>query len=203
MHPHEKVVRKSTDKFKNSLGEIFCAAVDRSTKATYSLGNRAYYFEGTICTGTKTGEYLTRLLDNETYMVCTRFPYPYCPTLDVVYLTMTNAICKVQREIGKTKNKYGDSVTVWQDYLTEVKCYMDTVNRPLKETLDGLKNETLFIITLPHKFDVQKLDRIITLDEHGQEIAKFKVDSINDVLVVNGNIHDGIDVLQVVDDLRI
>ncbi|NLW79058.1 MAG: hypothetical protein GXY32_06570 [Ruminococcaceae bacterium] len=152
------------------------------------------------------GEYLTRRRDGKPYLVETRQPEPQCDALEILYLAQCNQKVTLARprNAGGTD---GDAETEFLLLAEDVPVFMDTTTRSMKAQNDGLLDQAIYIVHLPARFGMQKMDRIY-LRRSGaplDESEYYRVDSINDSLTPIDDKVDasGIDMVQLVDDLRV
>lgn len=192
MHPHEVVLRKSNDIFIAEDGTEYPAGIIASTKATYSMGSRAYYFEGVILGGVKVGDYMIRKLDGLNYMVATTYIEPMCPTIERVFFMVTNCFFDIEG-----KDEWG--VPFWK--ARDVKGLIDTALRPEKELIDGNLAQEINTLALPNKCKIDVQDIVITKDIKGNALKRYRTDSVSDVLAMNGSRLEGVSMAQLTKDM--
>lgn len=171
----------------NGMGEVK-ASLKPSTKATYSLSNRAYYVEGQ-CFKTEPimfaeGDYFIRNSDNKKYLVSTIQAEPLAPDLVYLYGIQCNAIVSLYREsVEIDENR--DRKRVWKLVAEDIYCYRDFVDRSGKTTNDGLIPQEIFTLIISHKHHVSDGDRIVMkFNQNGEYTdTKFRVESVGTALV--------------------
>lgn len=197
----------------NTAVTISCAS---STRATYSMSNRAFYFEGLLVQNVNypivpsgfipvlVGDYLKRKKDENTYMVETLQIQPRSPGQDYVYLSMCNHTVTLARPkpdlVGST-----NGVLTFDTYQEKVLVFMDITTRSYKEQKDGMLGQEITILHIPSRYGVQKMDRIYLRKGETplEECRYYRVDSINDALSHSGaTFEEGMDIIQLSDDRR-
>lgn len=191
--------------------------VVNSTKATYSLSARAYFFEGLLVQNpnwpkipedfkpVEVGEYLLRQLDGDYYMVNTRQIQPRSPGQDYIFMAKTNAKVTLARPRKKALGQ-GNAQDKFEVYAEGVRIFMDTTTRSFKEQNDGLLPQDITIIHVPARYGIQRMDRVYLLDggKPLEECEFYRVDSINDALTTADDPSDvGVDVMQLSEDKRV
>lgn len=184
------------------------ASLESSTRATYSLANRAYFFEGTMQTGGyATGDYLTREMDGLAYLVETIQPEPPHVNIQAVYLAQCNAMVNLYREGEIEYDENGEKIDPnddgWRVYAEAVKVFQDTTPRSDKQVNDGRLDQSIYIMHLPHRYGIRKNDRITVVTSDGTPIQKYRIEGINNSLTPIDSRTEGVDVVQLSEDLRI
>jgi len=191
------------------------ASLEESTQATFSLAGRAYYVQGQILKGNpeiKQGELFSRLCEpNEKYTIITLLPEPYASDLFFLYAYKCNAKVSIYRlespEI--TNGKRFDDITgdrldskTFELIYSNVYVFSDTVVRSFKELNDGLDDQTIYTMLLPHEYGISVLDRVaLPTTINGTNSTKnLRVDSISNALI--GISSTGIDQIQLSFDTR-
>lgn len=182
------------------------ASIKPSTKATYSLANRAYYVEGqcfkTEPTMFAEGDYFTRTSDGKKYLISTIQAEPLAPDLVYLYGIQCNTIVSLYREkveIDKDKNRK----RIWKPIAENIYCYRDFVDRSGKTTNDGVISQEIFTLIISHKHHVSDGDRIVMkFNQNGEyKDINFKVESVGTALVaLDGN--SGVNTVQMSLDIR-
>lgn len=166
---------------------IVKASMKPSTKATYSLANRAYYIEGQ-CFRTSPmyaeGDYFTRKSDGKRYFVSTVQAEPCADDLAYLYGIQCNAEVDLLREkffIDHEGNRKRDFVAVHEN----IYCYRDFVDRSAKQTNDGTIPQEIITLIIPHRYGISAGDRIEMKFNCNGEYApsRFKVESVGTALV--------------------
>lgn len=168
--------------------QILKASLMESTKAVYSLANRAYYFEGQMFKGSpaiSVGDYFTRPKDNNnTYFIETILPEPMAS--DMIYAACIR--CNVTITIKRRPNNERDDNGELLPYAViheNVRCFRDISTRSNKATSDGLLDQTIFSIILPHCFMISEGDMVVMkYNVEGQEKdAEFSVESVGSQVI--------------------
>lgn len=182
------------------------ASLKPSTKATYSLANRAYYVEGQ-CFRTSPnmfaeGDYFTRNSDGKIYLVSTIQAEPLAPDLVYLYGIKCNAVISLFRE-KVIIDEYGDRKKEWVPSAENIYCYRDFVDRSGKTTNDGLIPQEIFTLIISHKYHISDGDRVIMKFNSDGEYkdVKFRVESVGTALV-NLEGTSGVNTVQMSLDLR-
>lgn len=176
------------------------ASLKESTKAVYSLANRAYMVEGQTIKGNpkiSCGDYFQRVSDNGTYFVTTLMIEPLASDLFYMYATKCNTTISIQRYVEERDTFTGDLKEEWNDIFTDVKCFKDVATRSNKMTNDGGKDQTIYTLIVPGVYVISENDRVVMKsNKDGQAIdTNYKVESV-------GNQVEGINTVQMTLDLR-
>ena len=181
------------------LGKVK-ASLKASTKATYSLANRAYYIEGQ-CFRTSPdmfaeGDYFIRETDSGRYFVSTVQSEPLAADLVYLYGIRCNAIISIYRCKGYADG-YADIKREWETVAEEVYCFRDFVDRSGKTTNDGLIDQTIYTLIIPQKYCISASDRVVMKYNSDGEFkdVSFRVESVGTALVDCGGI-SGINTVQ-------
>lgn len=173
------------------------ASLTNSTRATFSLANRACLFEGLSEIGPTVGEYIIRKDDGKKYMVQTVHIQPRSPGLNYIFLAMCNQLVTLSRPVSSGR---------FEIYAENVPVFMDTTTRRLKPQNDGLLDEAIYIIQIPTRYEIQSMDRVYLMRgcDPIDKCDFFRVDSINDSLTpIDSNVdRTGVDVMQLTADAR-
>lgn len=187
------------------LGKVK-ASLKASTKATYSLANRAYYIEGQ-CFRTSPdmfaeGDYFTRENDSGTYFVSTVQSEPLAADLVYLYGIRCNAIISIYRCNGYADG-YTDIKREWKPVAEEVYCFRDFVDRSGKTTNDGLIGQAIYTLIIPQKYHISNDDRVIMKHNSDGKFkdVSFRVESVGTALVDYEGI-SGVDTVQMSIDIR-
>lgn len=168
--------------------QILKASLMESTKAVYSLANRAYFYEGQMFKGSpavSVGDYFTRPADNNnTYFIETILPEPTVDDMIYAAVIRCNAVITIKRRASNARDDNGEL----PDYDTihqNVKCYRDISTRSNKATSDGLLNQTIFSLILPHSYMISEGDMVVMkYNVEGQEKdAEFSVESVGSQVI--------------------
>lgn len=203
MNRFEKVVRKHGEDLTLHDGSArlpFRASLKESTHATYSMNNRANYFEGQSLkrtlddTGTAValGHYVTRLCDPDVpYMVASTLPEPLSgDSLIYLYMMRCNERVTIDRWTEDVDpDNPSEIISGWVPVAADAWCNKDIVTRSMKGTNDGLLDQAIYILALPRSIGVKVLDRVKMAG------TSYRVESINDI-IANANLTAGLDVLQ-------
>lgn len=194
------------------LGEVITfgsqalkASLIGSTTATYSLANRAYFYEGQCFKGTPefaVGDYFTRTVDGKTYFVATIQPEPLAADMVYIFAIQCNCTISILRYAGKTANSSGDLTDEWTTIYENVYAFRDFATRSGKQTNDGTVDQSIYTLILPHSYGLSENDRIVTkysINGSYSDTA-FKVESMGNSLVGLDNL--GIDTVQMSLDIR-
>lgn len=185
---------------------VLKASLMSSTRATYSLAARAYFFEGIMQTGEyKVGDYVSRETDGLTYMVETIQPEPPHNTLQKVYFAQCNTLVRIEIEKEEELDENGEPIGCqdkWAIKANNVKAYMDITPRSDKQMNDGRLDQGIYIIHIPHCYKIDKSDRITTITPSGKTLKKYRVESVNDSLIPLDGSDSGVDIAQLSEDLR-
>lgn len=201
MHQFEKTLLRHGETLQlltDSSPLPFKASLIESTKATYSVNNRANFFQGQsfkhTLDGTKlidVGEYFTRESDNNSiYFVMSTVPEPICTDLLFLYAVRCNTLATITR-YREEIDPEDETQIIKSDIpiATDIWVNKDIVPRSLKDTNDGLLDQTIYTLSLPRKYGIRLLDKV----HIGNGI--YQVESINDTLI-NTDMTGGIDMLQ-------
>lgn len=194
MTPNEKFILRRGENILLPDGiTVLKASLASSTRATYSLAARAYFFEGIMQTGKyNVGDYVSRETDGLTYMVETIQPEPPHNRLQKVYFAQCNTLVKIETEkAGK-----------WAVTANAVYAYTDITPRSDKQMNDGRLDQGIYIIHIPHCYKIDKSDRITTITQSGDILKKYRVESVNDSLIPLDEFDSGVDIAQLSEDLR-
>lgn len=182
------------------------ASLKPSTKATYSLANRAYYIEGQ-CFKTApemfaVGDYFTRSSDGKKYFVSTIQPEPLAPDLVYMYGIQCNAVIDIYR-YTEHMDENCDKKRDWELIAEEVYCYRDFVDRSEKTTNDGLIPQEIFTLIIPHKCHISDGDRVVMMfNSNGKyQRTNFRVESVGTSLVALSG-ESGVNTVQMSVDMR-
>jgi len=168
--------------------QILKASLMESTKAVYSLANRAYFFEGQMYKGSpavSVGDYFTRPADNNnTYFIETILNEPMAS--DMIYAACIR--CNVTITIKRRPNNERDDNGELLPYAVvheNVKCFRDISTRSNKATSDGLLDQTIFSLILPHSYMISEGDMVVMkYNVEGQEKdAEFSVESVGSQVI--------------------
>lgn len=199
MHPIVRAVSKSPDGLMCGTKGILKCSLKASTRATYSLGNRANFFEGLVEKGIEDGDVCQRKIDGFTYMVITVMPETRYPTLNYVYITRCNAIATVEREkMEESTPSSGAQNGNFEPVAENVKCYKVITTRAMKSQNDGLLDQTIYVLYIPHDAGVRVMDRILIENDN----VPYRVDSVDNSMTVLGYSSGGVDMIQLSPDTR-
>ena len=168
--------------------QILKASLMESTKAVYSLANRAYFYEGQMFKGSpavSVGDYFTRPADNNnTYFIETILNEPMAS--DMIYAACIR--CNVTITIKRRPNNERDDNGELLPYAVvheNVKCFRDISTRSNKATSDGLLDQTIFSLILPHSYMISEGDMVVMkYNVEGQEKdAEFSVESVGSQVI--------------------
>lgn len=178
------------------------ASLKESTKAVYSLANRACYFEGNILVNDSiinVGDYFIRECDNNNYFVSTLLPEPTDTTTMYIYCVKCNVQLTIQREKQTGTNPVGKPIIEYVDVegATDILGFRDISTRSDKVTNSGSLDQTIYTLTLPQTYVLSKGDRIIMPTNIGGAEAseKYEVESTGNQLV-------GVTTAQLTKDIR-
>jgi len=176
----------------------FKASLTESTKATYSVNNRANFFQGQSLKRTldgtsnvEVGDYFTRDTDdNKVYFVMSTIPEPRCTNLMFMYVVRCNTKITITR-YSESVDPNDETQSIKGDVAiaTDVWANKDVVTRSMKGTNDGLLDQAIYLVYLPRKYGVKLMDKVCIGD------VIYRVESINDILI-NADMTGGVDVLQ-------
>lgn len=191
----------------NKLGEplefdnqILKASLKESTRATYSLVNRAYMVEGQCYIGNpnvSVGDYFKRISDdNSLYFINTIISEPLTEDLIYMFAIKCNAKVQVKRFVD-TVNEYGDRQREWTDIHNDVDVCLDIILRSDKATNDGGISQVIYTMVSPSQFVISADDRVVIKSNQNGEVKdlNLKVES-------TGSQIKGICVIQLSVDLR-
>lgn len=186
------------------LGKEIKASLKGSTNATYSLANRAYYIEGQAFKGKYcVGDYFRRKCERENvYMVSTINSEPLAQDLVYLFAMRCNAVITIMRYKGRQNDEYGDVKDIFEEVYKDIPVYRDFTTRSGKQTNDGLIDQAIYTLILPHRFMLSEKDRIIMKTNIGGEYADraYYVENIGNALAEYGG--EGIDTVQLSLDTR-
>lgn len=186
------------------LGKEIKASLKTSTSAVYNLANRAYYIEGQAFKDDyRVGDYFRRKCEPEAvYMAATIVSEPLAADLVYLYAMRCNGIITIMRYKGRQTDEYGDIKDVFEEAFKDVPVYRDFTTRSGKQTNDGLIDQAIYTLILPHKYLLSEKDRIIMKTNVGGEYADraYYVENIGNALAEYGG--EGIDTVQLSLDTR-
>lgn len=163
--------------------QLLKASIVESTKATYSFAGRAYFVQGQVFKGRPAicvGDYFKRFADNNIYFINSLLPEPKAEDLFFMYAVMCNGKISIYRLPNAERDKYGSYDTKETLIHKDIGCYYDVSTRLDKATNDGLIDQSIYTIMLPHKYMLSKGD-IVTMDINikGETAkGKFRVESV-------------------------
>lgn len=188
-----------------NLGKVK-ASLKASTKAAYSLANRAYYIEGqcfrTFPDMFAVGDYFTRENDGGRYFVSTVQSEPLAADLVYLYGIKCNAIISIYRYKGYADGN-GDKNREWETVAEDIYCFRDFVDRSGKTTNDGLIDQAIYTLIIPQKYRLSEGDRVVMKHNSSGEFkdVSFRVESVGTALVDHEGA-SGINTAQMSLDLR-
>lgn len=155
------------------LGKEIKASLKTSTSAVYNLANRAYYIEGQAFKDDyRVGDYFRRKCEPEAvYMAATIVSEPLAADLVYLYAMRCNGIITIMRYKGRQADEYGDTKDVFEEAFKDVPVYRDFTTRSGKQTNDGLIDQAIYTLILPHKYMLSEKDRVIMKTNIGGEYA--------------------------------
>ena len=155
------------------LGKEIKASLKTSTSAVYNLANRAYYIEGQAFKDDyRVGDYFRRKCEPESvYMAATIVSEPLAADLVYLYAMRCNGIITIMRYKGRQTDEYSDMKDVFEEAFKDVPVYRDFTTRSGKQTNDGLIDQAIYTLILPHKYLLSEKDRIIMKTNVGGEYA--------------------------------
>lgn len=187
------------------LGKVK-ASLKASTKAVYSLANRAYYIEGqcfrTFPDMFAEGDYFTRENDSGKYFVSTVQSEPLAADLVYLYGIKCNAIISIYRCKGYA-NSSSDMKREWEPVAEDIYCFRDFVDRSGKTTNDGLIDQAIYTLIIPQKYRISDDYRVVMKHNSDGKFkdVSFRVESVGTALVDYEGISD-INTVQMSLDLR-
>lgn len=149
------------------------ASLKSSTSAVYNLANRAYYIEGQAFKESyRVGDYFSRECEPESvYMVATIVSEPLATDLVYLYAMRCNATITLMRYKGRRSDECGDIKDIFEEVYKDIPVYRDFTTRSGKQTNDGLIDQAIYTLILPHKYLISEKDRIIMKTNVGGEYA--------------------------------
>lgn len=168
--------------------QILKASLMESTKAVYSLANRAYFFEGQMYKGSPAvcvGDYFTRPKDNNnTYFIETILNEPMAS--DMIYAACIR--CNVTITIKRRPNNERDDNGELLPYAVvheNVKCFRDISTRSNKATSDGLLDQSIYTIILPHSYMLSEGDIVVMQNniKGANSLSEFSVESVGSQVI--------------------
>lgn len=191
-----------------SFGETnIKASLKQSTKAVYSLANRAYYVEGQneVNAAIAVGSYFTRPCDNSNiYFVVSLTSDNAADDVQYMYAAKCNAEITIARKSAEPViNEFEEETYPFNTIFSGVKVFRDFAVRSQKSTNDGLLDQTIYTLMLPHSFMLSEGDRVVMKTNVAGEYKdqNYKVESISSALVDLSGV-GGIDFAQLSLDLR-
>lgn len=157
-------VERLGEKITFADGKTVKSALKFSTSAVFNLSNRAYYIEGQTVKALpmfSVGDYFTRVKDGKTFFVSTIQPDNCTDELVYMFAAQCNATITLMRYIGKTKNSDGDQVDTFETVCENQPVYRDFITRSGKQTNDGVIDQGIYTMLIPHKFLISEKDRVI------------------------------------------
>ena len=149
------------------------ASLKSSPSAVYNLANRAYYIEGQAFKESyRVGDYFSRECEPEAvYMVATIVSEPLATDLVYLYAMRCNAAITLMRYKGRGSDECGDIKDIFEEVYKDIPVYRDFTTRSGKQTNDGLIDQAIYTLILPHKYLISEKDRIIMKTNVGGEYA--------------------------------
>lgn len=149
------------------------ASLKSSTSAVYNLANRAYYIEGQAFKESyRVGDYFSRECEPEAvYMAATIVSEPLATDLVYLYAMRCNATITLMRYKGRGSDECGDIKDIFEEVYKDIPVYRDFTTRSGKQTNDGLIDQAIYTLILPHKYLISEKDRIIMKTNVGGEYA--------------------------------
>ena len=186
------------------IGKEIKASLKTSTSAVYNLANRAYYIEGQAFKDDyRVGDYFRRKCEPEAvYMAATIVSEPLAADLVYLYAMRCNGIITIMRYKGRQTDEYGDMKDVFEEAFKDVPVYRDFTTRSGKQTNDGLIDQAIYTLILPHKYLLSEKDRIIMKTNVGGEYADraYFVENIGNAVAEDDGF--GVDTVQLSLDTR-
>lgn len=183
------------------------ASLKQSTKAAYSLANRAYYIEGQIEINdiVKVGAYFNRNCEKDNvYFVVSLASEDITNDIQYMYAAKCNAEITIARKSTEPiTNEFGEETYPFIPIFSGVKVFRDFAVRSQKTTNDGLIDQTIYTLMLPHSYMLSESDRVIMKANVAGEYKdqNYKVESVSSALVDLSGI-GGIDFAQLSLDIR-
>lgn len=177
------------------------ASLKESTRAVYSLANRACFIEGQTIKGNPAmacGGYFQRICDSNTYFIATLMQEPFADDVFYMYAIKCNATITIKRLSEERDSETGDLIgDGWSTIHSNIKCFKDIATRSNKATNDGLLDQTIYTLIIPHTYLISEGDRVVMKsNQNGIETdTNYKVES-------TGNQVEGIDLVQMTLDIR-
>lgn len=149
------------------------ASLKSSTSAVYNLANRAYYIEGQAFKESyRVGDYFSRECEPEAvYMAATIVSEPLATDLVYLYAMRCNATITLMRYKGRGSDECGDIKDIFEEVYKDIPVCRDFTTRSGKQTNDGLIDQAIYTLILPHKYLISEKDRIIMKTNVGGEYA--------------------------------
>lgn len=171
--------------------QILKASLTESTKAVYSLANRAYYAEGQMYKGNPAvvvGDYFTRPNNsNKTYFVETIIPEPLAPDLIYACCIECNVTIDIKRKSGESTRDRNSSLVprVYETIYSGINCYRDVATRSNKYTSDGALDQSIYSVILPHRFMLSEGDIVVMQNNISGADGKseFSVESVGSQVI--------------------
>lgn len=184
--------------------ETVRASLKYSTKAVFNLANRACYVEGQTCKTSplfKVGEYFTRAIDGEKYLIVTVNPENMADDLVYLYGIKCNEKIIVKRFFEKQADEFGDLKDNYVTVASNLPIFRDFTLRMGKSTNDGIIDQGIYTMIVPHSYNISYGDTIIAKHNDGgaYKDTKFKVENVGNALA-DGT--EGVDTLQLSLDIR-
>lgn len=188
-------------------GQDLKASLKNSTKAAVSLAARAFYVEGECFSGSpaiKEGDYFLRPADGDAvYFVVSAISAGYADDVIYIFAAKCNAKISIAREelefaYDEKGKKTKPLVTIHEDVFI----YRDFVTRSNKSTKDGLLDQVIYTLMLPHLYALSEGDCVImSMNVRGKSKPQnYRVESVSSALA---NVEDtGVDTAQLSVDLR-
>lgn len=180
------------------------ASLKSSTSAVYNLANRAYYIEGQAFKGNyRVGDYFRRECEPDCiYMAATIVSEPLATDLVYLYAMMCNATITLMRYKGRENDENGDIKDVFEEAYTDIPVYRDFTTRSGKQTNDGLIDQAIYTLIIPHRYMLSEKDRVIMKTNSGGEYVPkvYYVENIGNAVAEDDGC--GIDTAQLSLDTR-
>lgn len=184
--------------------DIIKASLKSSTSAVYNLANRAYYIEGQAFKGSyRVGDYFSRECEPESvYMAATIVSEPLAMDLVYLYAMRCNAKITIERYKRRKPDENRDIKDIFEEAYSDIPVYRDFTTRSGKQTNDGLIDQAIYTMILPHRYMLSEKDRVIMKTNVGGEYTDlaYYVENVGNAVAEDDGY--GIDTVQLSLDTR-
>lgn len=150
-----------------------CVSLKRSSKSTFSPGNREAFWEGLILASSALASGEVFQIGSDKYLTQSANTDPASGEL-ALFAAKTNATLTHQR-YTETVDDYGNITQAWTMLNADVPAFGQIVTAELRQADPGLLDSARYLFQAAKSLGIQKMDRMI------YNGANYQVDSVDDV----------------------